>query len=104
MGSLLWKILFYFTIIVFVLFMRVNGYSQLITVGVVAVAVFLTFLQQFYYPLVLEKRIDRLESFLRKQKKTPAIYINYVFANRQEDEARLVIKQLMSVLRNVPAY
>lgn len=96
MGALLWKIMFYFTIFVFLIFIRVNGYSQLITLGVVFVAGFLTFLLQFYYPLVLEKRIDRLESFLRKQKKKPAIYINFVFANRLEDEAKLVIDQLMS--------
>lgn len=32
---------------------------------------------------------------MSKQKKTPAIYINYVLANRLEDEARLIIEQLM---------
>ncbi|GIP45045.1 hypothetical protein J45TS6_35040 [Paenibacillus sp. J45TS6] len=95
MGSFWRKFIFYLAVFVFVLFMTVNGYSELLTFGIVAV-VLLSFLLLYYYPLLLEKRIDRLESFLLKQKKTPAIYINYVLANRLEDEARLVIEQLMS--------
>ncbi|WP_339320360.1 hypothetical protein [Paenibacillus sp. FSL R10-2734] len=96
MGSSWWKNLFYFVVFVFALFMTINDYPPLLTVGVVIVAALLAFLLFFYYPLIFEKRIDRLESFLRKQKKTPTIYINYVLANRLEGEARLIIDQLMS--------
>ncbi|MCL6602296.1 MAG: hypothetical protein K6T94_05405 [Paenibacillus sp.] len=96
MGSFGWKILIYFAVFVFALFMTVNGYSPILTVGVIVIAVLLSFVLLFYYPLLLEKRIDRLESFLRKQKKTPAIYINFVLANRLEDEARLIEEQLIS--------
>lgn len=96
MGTLWWKILFYFAVFVFSIFMTVNGYSQLLIIGVVVVAAFLAFLLLLHYPLLLEKRIDRLESFLRKQKKMPAIYINFVLSNRLDDEARLIIEQLMS--------
>ncbi|MBB3111321.1 hypothetical protein FHS18_003389 [Paenibacillus phyllosphaerae] len=49
----------------------------------------------YLHSLLLETRIDRLETFMRKQKKTPAIYINYVFANRLEDEAKSIMEQLM---------
>lgn len=103
MRSFGWKILFYFGEVVFVIFMTVNGYSLIITFMVIVVAAFLSFLLLFYYPLLLEKRIDRLESFLSKQKKTPAIYINFVLANRLEDEARLIIEQLMSKYKQAEA-
>jgi len=83
--------------------MIVNGYSLIITFMVIVVAAFLSFLLLFYYPLLLEKRIDRLESFLSKQKKTPAIYINFVLANRLEDEARLIEEQLMSKYKQAEA-
>jgi cell division protein FtsW (lipid II flippase) len=81
MESLGWKILFYFAVFVFALFMTVNGYSPILIVGVIFIVILLLFFLLLYYPLLLEKRIDRLESFLRKQKKTPAIYINFVLAN-----------------------
>lgn len=96
MGSSWWKYLFYVAVFIFALLMTINDNPPLLTVGGVFVAAFLSFLLFFYYPLLFEKRIDRLESFLRKQKKTPAIYINYVLANRLEDEVKLVIDQLMS--------
>lgn len=96
MRSLWWKILYFFTALVFALFMAVNGYSRFLTVGVIVVAALLAFLLLYYYPLLLEKRIDRLESFLRKQKKLPAIYINFVLANKLDDEATLIIEQLMN--------
>lgn len=95
MRSIGWKVLFYLTMFGFVLFMTVNEYSQLLTVGVVVVAAFLSVLLFFIYPLLLEKRIDRLESFLRKKEKNPAIYVHFVLANKLEDEARWVEEQLL---------
>ncbi|WP_422661175.1 hypothetical protein ACK8P5_12105 [Paenibacillus sp. EC2-1] len=96
MGSTWWKISFYFLVFVFALFMSFNDYSPILTVGLLFVATILAFSLFFYYPLLLEKRISRLESFLRKQKKTPAIYVHYVLANRLEDEAGEIMEQLMS--------
>lgn len=80
---------------VFVLFMEFNSYPILLTIGIVLIAALIAFLLRFYYPLGLEKRIDRVESFLIKQKRTPGLYINYVLANRLDDEAELVMKQIM---------
>lgn len=96
MGSTWWKIIFYFFVFVFALFMTLNEYSPILIVGLVFVATIFAFSLFFYYPLLLEKRISRLESFLRKQKKTPAIYVHYVLANRLENEARVIMEQLMS--------
>lgn len=90
-----WKIPFYFTVFVFGLFMAATGQSLIITLLVIFIGVVLSFLPSFYYPLLYEKRIESVETFLRKQKKTPAIYINFVLANRLEEEARLIVEQLM---------
>lgn len=96
MGSTWSKVSFYFFVFVFALFMTLNDYSPILTVGLMFVATIIAFSVFFYYPLVLEKRINRIESFLRKQKKSPAIYVHYVLANRLEDEARVIMEKLMS--------
>ncbi|WP_340398263.1 hypothetical protein [Paenibacillus sp. FSL H8-0079] len=82
-------------VFVFVLFMTWNDYSLFFTIGVVLIAAFIMFMLRFYYPLSLEKRIDRVEIFLRKQQNTPGIYISYVLANNLDDEAELVMEQIM---------
>ncbi|MEC0127006.1 hypothetical protein [Paenibacillus pabuli] len=86
--------MFYLAVFVFVLFMTWNDYSLILTLGVVLVASLIMFMLRFYYPLSLETRIDRVESFLRKQQKTPGVYIYYVFANRLDDEAELTMEQI----------
>lgn len=91
-----WSIAVYFALFVFVLFALFNDYSPILIVGGAVVAVLLVFIAQFYYPAVLEKRVDRVESFLRSQKNNPSLYIQYVLANRLEDESRTVMEQLIS--------
>ncbi|WP_339783863.1 hypothetical protein NSQ38_20615 [Paenibacillus sp. FSL R7-0313] len=88
------EFVFYLAVFVFVLFMSWNDYSLFLTLGVVLIAALIMFMLRFYYPLSLEKRIDRVEIFLRKQQNTPGIYINYVLANRLDDEAELVMEQI----------
>ncbi|WP_139331992.1 hypothetical protein [Paenibacillus amylolyticus] len=82
-------------VFVFVLLMTWNDYSLFLTIGFVLIAALIMFMLRFYYPLSLEKRIDRVEIFLRRQQNTPGIYINYVLANRLDDEAELVMEQIM---------
>lgn len=89
------EFVFYLAVFVFVLFMTWNDYSLFFTIGVVLIAAFIMFMLRFYYPLSLEKRIDRVEIFLRKQQNTPGIYISYVLANNLDDEAELVMEQIM---------
>ncbi|MCM3782215.1 hypothetical protein M3231_04475 [Neobacillus mesonae] len=96
MGYFRWKVVFFFIVFVFAIFMTFNHYSPLLTLGIVIVAGLLAFLPLYFYPLMLEKRINRVESYLREQKYTPAIYINFVLANRLEDEAGLIMEQLMN--------
>lgn len=91
-----WSIAVYFVLFVFVLFVLFNDYSPILIVGGAVVACLIAFIAQFYYPAVLEKRVDRVDSFLRSQKNNPAIYIQYILANRLEDESRTVMEQLMS--------
>lgn len=91
-----WSLAVYFVLFVFVLFALFNDYSPILIVGGAVVAVLLAFIAQFYYPAVLEKRVDRVESFLRSQKNNPSLYIQYVLANRLEDESRTVMEQLIS--------
>ncbi|MNE35680.1 hypothetical protein D3C80_1294560 [compost metagenome] len=67
------------------------------------VAGLIAFVTQFYYPAALDKRVDRVESFLRSQKKNPALYIQYVLANRLEDEAKTIMEQLMSKYKRATA-
>ncbi|WP_405152697.1 hypothetical protein [Paenibacillus sp. FSL K6-0108] len=90
------EFVFYLAVFVFVLFMTWNDYSLILTLGVVLVAALIMFMLRYYYPLSLETRIDRVESFLRKQQNTPGVYIYYVFANRLDDEAELIMEQIRS--------
>lgn len=90
-----WEFLIYFVALIFFLFMLINEYSPVLIVGVVSVTILIAFIKHVFYPLVFEKRIDRLESFLSKQQNTPGTYIIYVFANRLDDEAELVMEQIM---------
>lgn len=95
------SIVVYSLLFVFVLFVLFNDYSPILLVAGVVVATLIVFTIQFYYPAVLDKRVDRVESFLRSQKNNPALYIQYVLANRLEDEARTVMEQLMSKHKRV---
>ncbi|WP_377721108.1 hypothetical protein [Paenibacillus xanthanilyticus] len=94
MGSLRFKIIFYIGVFVLTFLMASRGYSTLHIAATVVVAGSLAFLP-YVYALLIEKRIDRLETFLRKQKGNPAIYINYVLANKLEDEASSIMAQLI---------
>ncbi|MDT9717684.1 hypothetical protein QVE09_02160 [Paenibacillus sp. ClWae2A] len=89
------EFVFYLAVFVFVLFMSWNDYSLFLTLGAVLIAALIMFMLRFYYPLSLEKCIGRVEIFLREQQNTPGIYINYVLANRLDDEAELVMEQIM---------
>ncbi|MBP2113183.1 hypothetical protein [Paenibacillus silagei] len=96
-----WSITVCFMLFVFVLFTLFNDYSPILIVVGAVVATLIVFTIQFYYPAVLEKRVDRVESFLRSQTNNPALYIQYVLANRLEDEAGTVMEQLMSKHKRV---
>ncbi|MBY0217857.1 hypothetical protein [Paenibacillus illinoisensis] len=91
-----WEVAFYVAVFLLVLFMSINGYSKILTIGVGMGAALIAFIIHYFYPLALEKRMDRVESFLRSQKNTPELYIHYVLANRFEDESRMVMEQIMS--------
>ncbi len=101
MKRLSWSILIYSVLFAVVLFMAFNDYSPILVIGVAVVAALIAFVTQFYYPAALDKRVDRVESFLRSQKKNPAMYIQYVLANRLEDEAKTIMEQLMSKYKRV---
>ncbi|MDF9841286.1 MULTISPECIES: hypothetical protein [unclassified Paenibacillus] len=103
MKRLKWNVLIYSVLFVVVLYMTLNEYSPIWIVGATFVAFLIAFTTQFYYPAVLDKRVDRVESFLRSQKKNPALYIQYVLANRLEDEMNTVMEQLMSKNKRVTA-
>ncbi|KHL94514.1 hypothetical protein QW71_17685 [Paenibacillus sp. IHB B 3415] len=96
-----WSIAVYFVLFVFVLFVLFNDYSPILIVVGAVVACLIAFIIQFYYPAVLEKRMDRVESFLRSQKNNPSLYIQYVLANRLDDESRTVMEKLMSKYKQV---
>ncbi|AIQ56938.1 hypothetical protein PBOR_08295 [Paenibacillus borealis] len=101
MKRLRWSIFIYSVLFVVVLLLALNDYSPILIVGVTVVAGFIAFITQFYYPAALEKRVDRVESFLRSQKNKPAVYIHYILANRLEDESRTIMEQLMSKYKRV---
>ncbi|WP_145326070.1 hypothetical protein [Paenibacillus xylanexedens] len=89
------EFVFYLAVFVFVLFMTWNDYSLFWTIGGVVVTILIAFIKHVFYPLVFDKRIDRLESFLSKQQNTPGTYIIYVLANRLDNEVELVMEQIM---------
>ncbi|UQZ32722.1 hypothetical protein C2I18_03610 [Paenibacillus sp. PK3_47] len=103
MKQLGWKIVFYSGLFVVVLIMALNDNSPVLIVGTAVVATLIFFISQFYYPAVLDKRVDRVESFLRTQKNSPGLYINYVFANRLDDEAKTVMEQVMRKYKQAAA-
>lgn len=96
MKNLRWEVIFYIVIFVLVLFMALREYSPLLIVGVAMGTSFVAFIIHFYYPLAFEKHMDRVDQFLRGQKNTPGVYINYVLANRLEDESKITMEQLMN--------
>ncbi|MEK3902979.1 hypothetical protein [Paenibacillus sp. FSL R7-0179] len=96
-----WSIAVYFMLFLFVLFVLFNDYSPILIVVGAVVATLIVFTIRFYYPAVLDKRVDHVESFLRSQKNNPALYIQYVLANRLEDEAATVMEKLMSKHKQV---
>lgn len=63
-----WSITVYFMLFVFVLFALFNEYSPILIVMGAVAACLIVFTIQFYYPAVLEKRVDRVESFYAAQK------------------------------------
>lgn len=95
MGSYWPKVWFYVIVFVYAVFMSASGYPPLLTVGSVVAAIIINLSLTFYYPMFAEKRVDRLEKFLLKQKRIPAIYINYVLANRLDEEAEVLMEQLL---------
>ncbi|MCM3171904.1 hypothetical protein [Paenibacillus sp. MER 99-2] len=78
----------------FVLFMTWNEYSKVLTFSVVLTGIFIAFIRIHWYPLAFDKNIERVESYLRNQKNTPGMYINYVMANKLDDEAEVVMEQV----------
>ncbi|WP_336783370.1 hypothetical protein [Paenibacillus illinoisensis] len=101
--KLRWKVAFYVAVFLLVLFMSLNGYSKILTIGVGMGTALMAFIIHYFYPLALEKRLDRVESFLLIQKSTPELYMNYVLANRFEDESRMVMEQIMNKHRSEKA-
>ncbi|WP_206669815.1 hypothetical protein [Paenibacillus luteus] len=49
----------------------------------------------YCYMLFRETNMDRLEKFLIRQRRKPALYLFYVSANRQDEEFERVIDQLL---------
>ncbi|MBY0010002.1 hypothetical protein [Paenibacillus typhae] len=98
-----WNLLIYAALFVVVLYMTLNEYSLIWIVGATFVAFLIAFTTQFYYPAVLDKRVDRVESFLRSHKKNPALYIQYALANRLDDEAKTTMDKLMSKYKHSKA-
>lgn len=68
MMRLKWNILIYSMLFVVVLYLVLNDSSPILIVGVTIVAVLIAFTIQFYYPAVLDKRVDRVESFCAAKK------------------------------------
>ncbi|WP_090713553.1 hypothetical protein [Paenibacillus typhae] len=95
MKRFLGKLFFYFVLFVFVLFMRLNNYPLTLTLGIALTVSLIGYMILFVYPLVLEKRVERVEDFLLSQKHKPGIYIHYVLANRLDDEAKTTMDKLM---------
>ncbi|WP_145048875.1 hypothetical protein [Paenibacillus xylanexedens] len=95
MRKLRWEVVMGIIVFFFVFFMAWNDYSTVLTIIVVFTATLIAFLSFTIYPLVFDKNIDRIDSFLRKQKKTPGLYINYVLANKLDDEAEIVMEQVL---------
>ncbi|WP_338539761.1 hypothetical protein [Paenibacillus tundrae] len=95
MRKLRWEVVMGIIVFFFVFFMAWNDYSTVLTIIVVFTATLIAFLSFTIYPLVFDKNIDRIESCLRKQKKTPGLYINYVLANKLDDEAEVVMEQVL---------
>lgn len=63
-----WEFGFYLVVLMFVLFMQINEYPLFLIVGVVVVTILIAFIKHVFYPLVFDKRIDRLESFYPSNK------------------------------------
>lgn len=63
-----WSIAVYFMLFLFVLFVLFNDYSPILIVVGAVVATLIVFTIQFYYPAVLDKRVDRVESFYAARK------------------------------------
>lgn len=63
-----WSIAVYFVLFVFVLFVLFNDYSSILIVVGAVVACIIALIAQFYYPAILEKRVDRVESFYAARK------------------------------------
>ncbi|AIQ47766.1 hypothetical protein R70723_19105 [Paenibacillus sp. FSL R7-0273] len=93
----------YSVLFVVVLFLVLNDYSPVLIAGFTFMAILIAFTIQFYYPAVLDKRVDRVESFLRSQKNNPGLYIQYVLANKLEDEAKIVMEQIMGKYKRTTA-
>lgn len=70
------KVAFYVAVFLLVLFMSLNGYSKILTIGVGTGVALIAFIIHYFYPLALEKRMDPVESFLLIQK----IRLNFILS------------------------
>ncbi|MFD2875914.1 hypothetical protein ACFTAO_08040 [Paenibacillus rhizoplanae] len=81
----------------FVLFVLFNDYSPILIVVGAVVACIIALIAQFYYPAIFgEAGRPRGVLFTQPEKNNPALYIQYVLANRLDDESRTVMEKLMS--------
>lgn len=86
---------FYLAVIAFAVYMGYNDHSPVLAAAIVGGAFLLLFALPFYYSLLLEKNMDRLDAFLRKQHRNPALYIQYALANELSEEAKAQMSLLM---------
>ncbi|WP_133297934.1 hypothetical protein [Paenibacillus paeoniae] len=66
---------------------------------IVFVLVFSSF-APYFYSLLRETRINRLEQFLIKQQKNPNLYLCYLMANNRTTEAEALLEKLLAKHKN----
>ncbi|PQP81517.1 hypothetical protein C0Q44_17495 [Paenibacillus sp. PCH8] len=91
-----WEVVSYSAVFVFVLVMLLYEQSIVLILGTVLITTLIAFTIRVIHPMAWETRMDRMETFLRKNQHTPYIYIYYVIANRLDEEVEITMEQLLS--------
>lgn len=88
------EVVYYAALFVFGLVMLWNGQSIFLVAGMMLATTLIVFTIYVWYPMAREKRMDRVENFLRRNHYKPYIYFYYVTANRLDEEVEITMEKL----------
>lgn len=94
------RIIIYFVIFLLSFYLLNQGMSKVYVFLIALGLVGLILIFPFYYMLLVETRIDRLEKFLKKQHNNPELYLSYLMVNNRFEETEALLERMLIKHKN----